>query len=351
MFTHKHLYLEIDGVKYYDCDMYAKNCPYYGTLKDDDYQIIDSTTKRRLDKLDGIVDDTLKPEKGSSLFIVPVCSINLQSIRNNYTIKRTSAAADYVVFSPGFAQKGFAYRYGDAVYIPSRNAVCVHEFKYNNRMLSNPRAFAESFFPDLAAEEDVVHIAPSSPFLVCQCKLTQPYIDALTGKEKKPCVNINNLDLTNDLDVSVDLFNILYKVLTVSYREVDAEKNALIQLNVLNSHNWREYIGAISILFGCIRRKCNTNIYNEMRSHRSKYSKDIQALLKLVNTDFCCEKDFYFAQEFVNNILHIDDCKFAVFSDVVSKLSDVGITEYDFQRLYSPIVRITPKKYVVNEQE
>ncbi len=336
-------YLEIDNVEYFDYTIYTRNRVYFHIPHPGKSQIINKTVAARLNTLDGLVDSLAFPKKGSSIFVAPGCPYNLQNIRKNYTIKRNKDTADYIVLSP-FDKTQSGESWSEVVIVPSQKAICLFDGDHSIPHIVDPAGFARQFVNNFS-DDEVIHIIPERRIFLYGIDLPDVYLDALQGKCTKPCVHINNLDLSNGLDVTPDLLTLIYKAGSVFFNEKDAEKNLLVQLNVLNTHNWREYTGTISILFNSILGKNRACILQEMRSHKTQYSKDICQILKLNDNTFCGEKDFYLAQEFMNSILHIDDCKFATLEDVNTKLIVAGINESDFSAVFSPVVRITPRKF------
>jgi hypothetical protein len=89
-----------------------------------------------------------------------------------------------------------------------------------------------------------------------------------------------------------------------------------------------------------------TGIARDVRNHSSKYSKAIKPILSLkYHKDFKSEKDLKLAQDFVNSILNIGDCRFCTSTDLISKLNDCSITLSTFNEMYNNVIKITPKEY------
>lgn len=342
-----HAYLSIKDNDYFDYDLYV----WETSIKepDSEYYVIDEHLADRFKyEHDFFVKSTIRPPKQSTIYITPKMPYPIEDIRNNYKIKRTPDTADYNVIGPlDFWQRGqnTVYYYAVAIF-PSLHSIYVKT--NDNSGLTPGELYKEALvcLPNADFNDMIFHKFQYWERFFIHTGDTI-YKKVLDGTLMKPCVPWNNLDIAGQNPLTNDILNLVAKTGEVLRYEKDAEKNFIMQLNVLNQHNWREYPGTIAMLFlELMKYKSKpANVYAEVKGHISTYSKVIKELLTHKYVVFQSEKDEEFARQYIDSLLNIGDCKFATMSELKRKLESINLSQNTFDQLFNSIVRITPKKY------
>lgn len=287
--------------------------------------------------IDNRLDQNFKPNSGDPLHIVPDCKYSIADIRNNYQIKRDFDAGVYNVFSPlEYPRSSFWVE--RTVVIPSKKHIVLL-----TDCTSNENAFyvAKSIFQDLRAEDCIFY---GSHMPLIGTKKLRPYLPLLLGTAKKPCISYKKLEF-NTNELTSDVLMLVKKCGGVDKCCPDAEKNFLIQLAVLNQHNWRDYPRTIMNMFSTFGYG---TIKEEVFNHPSKYPKYVNEMYNMTRATrpVYTEKDFNLSREFYANVLDIkSDTMFVDTLALQHKLNNVGISLYDFEQIFNLTTRITPRKY------
>ena len=289
-------------------------------------------------KIDLLLDENFKPQSGDPVHIVPDCKYSIADIRNNYQIKRDFDSGVCNVFSPLEYQRMGAW-IDWTISIPTRQElVFVCDCKNANEAFCRTK----EVFPDLQFNDCVFHNTLKQ---IIFTKKLKPYIPLLLHNAKKPCISYKNLEF-NTNELTTDVLMLVKKTGEVRYDAPDAEKNFIVQLAVLNQHNWREYPRTVKNLFNTITDyKC---IKEDVFSHPSKYPKYIKEMYDLSrksNPPYS-EKDFNLTREFYMTILEINqETMFVNTKTLQEKLNFAGISLGDFNQIFNLVTRITPKRY------
>lgn len=288
---------------------------------------------------------TSVPEK-SKILVASKLQCPIEDIRNNYTITRKPDAASYClldfkqlmkasaklyaysyiimpdyrvifVFDSGIARKDAQQKCRELGYDPLKDGVICYDANYAERDL---------YLLDFNKVFDIVY-------------------DKLRGfPTNLPIVSLKQLSINSGNELTVDALTLAAAAANVPSYEKDADKNFTIQMHVLNQYNWREYPGTIGLV---INTMCE-GIRRAASRTKSKYPKAVQQILSCTQTKFASEKDFEMARNYIGNVLEIGDCKFVNAGDLMHKLNMKNIPYECFNRLFSPVTRITPKKYENN---
>lgn len=350
MRAYKHAFFEIDNTKYYDYDLL---CGHEMEIPDNgEYIIVDSRTVLKLENISQLVDTTIKPPKGSSVWLSPDYPFAAADIRRNYKMKRTVDTADYNVFSDFEDKRLRIYMkyadYSKVIVIPSNKLIVIGS---HNATESTLVQVAENFLGTIVQNGTYVYKKynenitwyTESAYVIENTIYGKLLLNTLT----KPCVYIKNLDLSTENEMNLDMLKLYYSVCSKDYFSTDAKKNAIIQLNVLNQHNWRDYkgtIAAVNSLFSL------TSVFSRLLRHKNSQPKPIAEILQyhsgyFVENQFESEKDLKLAQEFFKDYLHIGDVKFSALTDLKKRLSENNINTVVFTSIFNTIVRITPKEF------
>lgn len=343
----KHAYFNIDDVNFYDYTLYSDqvNEP---TVSEDSF-IVDKLFLGRLKNISYLTDATIKPPRQSEIYITPKLPYPIEDIRNNYKIKRVPDSGAYNVIGPiqvsyenhvcGCAVAVFPSL--KAIFVKSKYGDIDKKSVYRKALMYLPNAdYAEMIYKEFHSWK--IHVVINNQDV---------YKKLLDGTLVKPCVPYTNLDIAGRNQLTNDVLTLVRKTGEVPWTEKDAERNFIMQLNVLNQHNWREYPGTIAMLFLELMYGNRSSIYMEVRNHISRYSKVVKELLFHRDVKFASEKDQEFARQYINELLNIGECRYTTVKTLKDKLREINLSISTFDQLYNNIVRLTPKKYEEKSEE
>lgn len=343
------VYFEYNGVEYFDYTLYSEQN--FEVRDYFDSFLLHRSVKDTLNEQTKYLDLNTFPAKGSVLYPVPPCPLCIEDVRRNYTLKKKADSADYNVFPP--LNRSIAYR--ESFYVPS-----VAIFPSRKAIVTaKPRSRAWNAVP---TEEDLRRVASSflinldfsdmvlvdrrdcdMSFYFYGIKKFGAYKDLLDRKLTKPCVPYKNLDLSTGNELTVDILQAIVIAGKQPMHATDAEKNLLVQLNILNQFDWRQYKGTIGIIVNELWRKAC--VAKEVKDTKSKYPKVIKEIMSVPWKNPTDEKDFALAQQLVGTVMNIGDCRFANVADLIKKMNETGICLSTFDHLFQNITKITPKQY------
>lgn len=347
---YEHVYLKLDGQSYYDYTLYTDikvMRGWYDTVcpKPKDYTFISHDTV--FNELFNTVANTnsVKPARGSSLYITPGCKYALDDVRKHYTIKRCFDTGDYNVVVP------------PKWYKPSHSRITIKPYTL---VISTVNKAIIAFYSNqspIITEELVPGYMPDNNLLVYDktdvvlqfTDIAPVYKAILDGTVKKPVVSEDNIDIVANTELTIDALLLIYH--SANNRNVgwkERRENTILQIKALNQHNWQEYLGTVSLLLGRILN--DGGVVSDMIKKPSTLPKEVKNIISYYSK--CSygfypvsEKDFLFCQKFIKNLLSIDDVQFATYTDVYQKLNKYNISKVQFSSLFNPIVRITSKAY------
>lgn len=343
----KHVYFNLNDVDYYDYTLYTDQ-PLTQTVSEDSF-VVDGSFLRRLRNISDLTDTTIKPPRQSEIYITPKFPYPIEDVRNNYKIKRIPDSGTYNVIGPIHTNRNInVYGYVVAVF-PSLKAIFI---KYRSKVQDKQSIYREAlmFLPN-ADYSEMIYKEFSCYKNYTIIEHQSIYKKLLDGTLTKPCVPHTNLNIAGHNQLTNDILTLVRKMGSVFQYEKDAEKNFIMQLNVLNQHNWREYPGTIAMLFLEIMRDNKSNIYMEVRGHSSRYSKVVKELIFHKSVKFASNKDQEFARQYVNELLGIGDCRYTTVNALYNKLQEINLSISTFNKLYDNIVRLTPKKFKEESEE
>lgn len=309
--------------------------------------------KKLLNPGSGFYVQTLVPQK-SAITMATSYKYAAQDLRNNYSLKRSLDAGDYNVFSIEDI-KSYISNYFSNVYVYAPMKLIVAILYNYNHTQNYPemavRQMAQEYFGRYE------HAVPDSFFI------TENYIDRielrqladssgawgklLDGSLKKPCVLDSMLQLNTSNKLSVDVLKMIYTVGNKEWSK-EAEKNFLIQLNVLNQYDWRCKKGTVACLLTVLnytQGRYNRSIFSEIMTHPSRYPKQIKELIECArNGSFEDDKDRELCTEFLCDLLKIKTNGMIVrMSEYLNKCYDNHVPWTAMYELFGPVVRIMPK--------
>lgn len=283
---------------------------------------------------------TIKPAKGSSLYITPNCPIASADIRKNYTIKRNVDTGDYNVFTDLPLHSEFAY----VGIIPNRNAVIILKY-YGNR-----GTIAE--FVDRAHRvpgyEDI-NIGDFEDIFYCTIgfgNIPDAYIKLFDGTLAKPAIMYTQLDMNFGLELTDDAVELVYHTgnVTTNYSENTIDKCAL-EIAAMNQYNWRDYQRTMFFLTNLLKFRRGSSYY-DLCCATSKLNKSVKPI---VTTQFSSkassQKDHDMALRFMKKVLGLNDTKFVHYESISKRLNELNVPKWLFLEAFDAVVRITPKEY------
>lgn len=343
-----HVYLKHDGTEYFDYTMYCET-NFISTVNPSNF-ILSYSLREELAEQTNYLDLTTVPAKGSVLHTVPPCPLSIEDVRKNYKLTRKEELAEYNVIPPlgknHDCRKCFSL--SSIAIFPSKKAIIVAKSSVGWQGPATEGDFkraACSFLSNFDLDEMIIldHNNLRLGFYFYEDKKFEAYKDLLDGKLTKPCVPYKNLDLSTGNELTVDVLQAIVIAGKQPMHATDAEKNLLVQLNILNQYDWRQYKGTIGIIVYELWR--NACIAKEVKDTKSRYPKVIKEIMSVPWKDPEEEKDFALAQQLVGTAMNIGDCRFASAADLIKKMNETGICLSTFDHLFQNITKITPRQH------
>jgi hypothetical protein len=337
------LYIEYDGVQYYDYDLHFINPPYWVEKMP---VVIDDNVLCKLRTMISSLKSNNKLAKGSEICVIPDCKYNLEDVRKNYKIKRGHDKGDANVFSEETIGKLHCTTSVMLAVIPScRAAVTNFYFRDHADFISEIHAL----FPTVKDNEIIrVKIQNAAFYTVTACNLPEAYLKLLTGQLTKPCVHIDDLDLNTGEELTVDSLHIVYKLCSEehkgSYLPDGWDEKLKIQLAALNNLDWRKYPGTIDVLMNGFEWKRDSVMY-QMRCNSSRYPKNVRNLLRFHADGFASKEDLDLACGFVRTVMKVEGVQFTSLGDIWKKMEDSRLNPLTFLKLFDNMVRLKDKEW------
>lgn len=347
-----HVFFEKDGQLFSDFTLLTDT--YGGNFGEGTTAIVSPEVyKKLLNPGSGFYSQTVVPQKSAITMATPY-KYAAQDLRNNYMLKRNLDAGDYNVFSTeDIRNYGSNYFTNVYVYAPMKLIVAIFD-RYDhtqNYPEMAVRQMAQEYFGRYE------HAVPDSFFI------TENHIDRielkrlkysseawgklLDGSLKKPCVLDSMLQVNTDNKLTVDILKMVYTIGNKEWSK-EAEKNFLIQLNVLNQYDWRCKKGTVACLLSMLnytQGRYNRSIFSEITRCPSRYPKQIKELIECArNGSFEDDKDRELCTEFLCDLLKIKtDGMIVRMSEYLTKCYDNHVPWTAMYELFGPVVRIMPK--------
>ena len=338
-----HVYINLAGNKYYDYVGITDFWPSYlkRKVKEKSILISGDIIDSLVENLSSYLDDTVVLNDNDDIHIVPDCVYSIRDIRNNYKIKRDFDSGKYNVFSP---IKPYIDRFAvhTIVVVDRLKKIALLDNKYTYP--SGAKKAALDLIPE-AEYEDMEFFSCS--LRLCYSSHIAPYMHLVVGDAKKPCISYTKLKFNNSNELTPDVLMFVYKAgITSEYESSEAEENFLVQLGILNQHNWRDYPRTISFLFYALK---NRGVAHDVFCTMSKYPKHVKEIYDVAynhSLPFMSEKDFLMAQQFVQMLLDVKpETMFVQTKQLMDKIVNSGFRLDYFSELYNTVTRIVPKKY------
>lgn len=310
--------------------------------------IVDFSMKEKLRK-DTYSDNSIVVPDNASIYLFPNCPCAVADVKKNYTVKRGLDSGDYNVYCSLNKYSRYFVAYTMLIF-PSKRIVIG---SMENKTLQGIKDYATKLvLPTLQLEQDDFDTAiyyTGQKYFYFLSDPTNVYRQVLEGNYTKPLVPFSALNLSSNMELTLDVLQLVYQTGSAYYRDENAISNFEMQLNVLNQYNWREYPGTIRLLQIMILSTRAFCALNAMSDTKSKFSKTVQQFLTkdaISIQPFKSNKDAQLGQTFVKHMLNLqEDVKFAKLSDLLSKTKEFGISPKMFEMMFNPIVRITAKDF------
>lgn len=267
--------------------------------------------------------------------------IDINTIRKSYTVKRKEEDADYVVIAP-FKCSENIWTY-DLHYFPESDIIVEYNYLTAEDIITIKREF------NLKGDGIKLNIEWLSGF-----RDTKHSIEKLIkGQFTKPIISPSQLDLNIGDPLTVDVLNLTKRIGSVSYLSSDAEKNLILNIEALNNYNWRQYKGTVGIVLRSISYAADTVLYRAVIPRIKSQNKTVQDVLSARKCyDFICKEDFELAQDYIASLLNIDHYPmFVSTKQILTKLTDNGISVQEFEKLFGAVAKLQKKEYVEQTSE
>lgn len=341
-------FFDIKGAHYYGYTLYIIDPNQDGAIQPGNAHInsllLSDTVRNLLDtEIQTLCDPTFVPKDGDCIHVVSPCKYAMDDVRRNYKIKRSLDAGTCNVFSAPRLRRASCRPYRllkSLIIFPSKKVMLAS--RGGNLLLTHMEGFLEHL--GLDKETDIIAVMESIHSTECIPSDVEAYKGLLLGTLKTPAVFIDKLNVNSDCEVSFDTLSFIYRIGMDDLSE-ENKKNLLLQLGILNSQNWRNYLGTVSSLMEYIKYGTTGGYIWRHLSNKQKYVKE------LFNTSFhgfCGLEDFNMMKSFFEYLYSVGDQKFCTISDFNEKMFAKSGRRYAkdvFERVYNVVVRITPKDY------
>ena len=282
--------------------------------------------------------------KGSPIHVLPNCQYAAEDIRRHYTVKRIADTGDYNVYSPLNMNKCYWVKYirvETVLYWPTKKiAIGTNTEKVDIERLAQDIL---KFVPTMSSAETKdfkILFKDTYMTLYFLHDYKNTYAKVLDGVFKKPLVSLEQIDITNENQLSLDVLMLVYHTIYNTGKFED-KSNIVTQLNMLNQYNWRSYPGTMSVFTAIL---CGQSAFNQMRRQSSHYNKTINEFLTYKESSFWKQEDLELAQAFLHELLGFDKVMFVRASDLDNKLRKYAIPPHIFEKVFDTIVKISPKR-------
>lgn len=335
------LFYTHDGVDYFGYTVFSPDMKRF-----EGHDIIfNMTVSEKIEALEGLVDRTISPAKGSSVNVIQNCALPVATIRNNYTIKRGIDTADYNVFSPQNTQ--WAPWIKQILLYPKEKIAFV--YKYKTTDLREAANDFQQYVPDIPIiYDDCILIKREGPNSGCVAMREfrnntneEAWTRLLEGTLTKPAISYSQLDITTDNVLDADTLYIIYKLAMNEQFNYDNVQTILTQLKALEQMNIDLYPGTMTLLHNIF----NTNkqaLGKFICNRKGSWDKTVKRILSM-SAQPSTQQDFEMGQALIERILDMKDIKFTSMYKLFQKLRENNIPIWSFCTFYNDIVKLTKK--------
>ncbi len=284
----------------------------------------------------------------SSIYIFPQCPYAAADVRAHYKVKRDIDSGDYNVFVPLLSWHWKAsVSVRTILYWPDRRIALGLPDCYRNT--KDCAGLIRNYVPDMSEDEAYANAQYLGNNIEVYW-LNDPrgfYHRVLAKTLTKPLVSVTQLNITNNNKLTSDVLQLVYETIRTTSK-YSIKENIVVQLNLLNQYNWREYPGTMTV-FSQVCHYCDS--FTEMWRTSSKYSKPVRELLKIPMGTFSTQKDLELAQTFLYSILQFRGTRFVKTSDLAAKCRNIGLSLPVFEQVFDSITKVSPKRIEENGNE
>lgn len=343
---HVFLALPSFSVDLKDYTMYTEKSHRPGWYDSSQYPVVynqyygDKLTK----DLASICDQQFKPNPGDEVYVVPVCFLPIQDIRNNYKVKRELDSGVCNVFSPA-EQVRERTRIYNCIGYNVEHRVVVAIYVGGSVSWADAKETMRGILPDSLKDIELQFVL-SYKFSLFFRKMNEAYRYLLNGELKKPCIHYANLPMKRN-ELTADLLYMVYKSgFDWQSNSVVMEK-LVIQLSALAQTNWRDYPGTMRILFDDLLRY--RGAWTALHNNPNNYPKAVRELATFdfgrLQAKFKDEKDFQLSKQLLDTILNVGEKGvFVTLSQLLNKITNNGISTVTFNKVYNTMVKINLKE-------
>lgn len=339
------VYVNINGHKYYGYNgiVVTENSWYLRQMNAPGLIITNREVTDTLDEnsIDSLLDNNFVLNPGDAIHVVPDCKYAIADLRNNYKIKRDYDTGVCNVFTPlDYPRNSMWIEF--TVAIPKLNTII---FICDCKNAITALGKAKGIIPNLDKSDCEIFSSDALRAIIATKKLAG-YIPLITGTSKKPCISYKKLEFkTNEL--TIDVLTLIKKSGERNiHDDPHAVENFVLQLGMLNQHNWREYACSLKNMLNTIPdyRTAKGEVFS-CPSKYPKYIKEMYEVSRQLRPPYS-EKDFNLTKEFYKDLLGLrDETMFVDAVTLQEKASAAGLNLYNLKEVFNLTTRITQKKY------
>lgn len=286
---------------------------------------------------------------GSSVHLVPECTVAVDDVRREYKIKRKFDEGDYNVFSklrwlPNISPNR------DGIYlIPKHNAAVI---VFGSSHTTADRNFCFVAYPDIN-DDDIICVEGFSRLFFSQPLANlneESWENMVLGESEKPCISINDLVFNETNKLDVDALQLVYRLSKTDRHVQEGEYEKFnLQLKSLNQTNWRDYPLTMHMLFNELLNHQRYGTYANLKGKISTVPKAIKHFYNDVKEPVVYTKeDLELCQEFLMDLLGINGTMYVSGSALARKLKSINMEPEAFEKYFDCTMRIKIKNYDQN---
>lgn len=286
---------------------------------------------------------------GSSVHLVPECSVAVDDIRREYKIKRKFDEGDYNVFSKlKFLPRCNTNKDGLLLIPKHKTAMAI----YGDHHTTDNLHLCMAAYPDIT-EDDIITVEGWTNLAFAYPGANEheeSWEKLILGTALKPCISVKDIKFKETNALDLDALQLVYRLSkTNRYIETGECEKFNLQLKSLNQTNWREYPLTMHMLFNDLLSNQHYGTYVHLSNKISTVPKAIKHFYNDVKEPVVYTKeDLELCQEFLMDLLGINGTMYVSGSALARKLKSINMEPDAFEKYFDCTMRIKIKEYDQN---